>query len=137
MSPAGPARADDKAEASMLSAAAAFVESLKAQETGHPGAEQEPELISMNSPGSEAKVACIARVLLQSRASQVLALTLMGELAVGLLGWYYLHTFAQRGTAQRTAQSASRNQAAGDAPLPSLGPITLPEIPVERILARP
>jgi type IV secretion system protein VirB10 len=71
---------------------------------------------------------------LQSRASQVLALSVMGALAVGLLGWYYFHTFAARGTAHRTAQSASRNQAAGDAPLPSLGPITLPEIPVEKIL---
>ena len=58
----------------------------------------------------------------------------MGALAVGLLGWYYIHTFASRGTAHRTAQAASRNQAAGDAPLPSLGPITLPEVPVERIL---
>jgi type IV secretion system protein VirB10 len=71
---------------------------------------------------------------LQSRASQVLALTLMGALAIGLLGWYYLHTFAARGSAHRTAQTASRNQAAGDAPLPSLGPITLPEVPVEKIL---
>ena len=71
---------------------------------------------------------------LQSRASHVLALSLMGALAVGLLGWYYFHTFAARGTAHRTAQSASRNQAAGDAPLPSLGPITLPEVPVEKIL---
>ena len=58
----------------------------------------------------------------------------MGSLAVGLLGWYYVHTFAARGTAQRTAQTASRNQAAGDAPLPSLGPITLPEVPVEKVL---
>jgi type IV secretion system protein VirB10 len=58
----------------------------------------------------------------------------MSALAIGLLGWYYFHTFAARGTAQRTAQTASRNQAAGDAPLPALGPITLPEIPVEKIL---
>lgn len=71
---------------------------------------------------------------LQSRASQVLALSLMGALALGLLGWYYIHTFAARGTAHRTAQSASRNQASGDAPLPSLGPITLPEVSVEKIL---
>ena len=71
---------------------------------------------------------------LQSRASQVLALGLMGALGVGLLGWYYVHTFAQHGAAQRTAQTASRNQAAGDAPLPSLGPIDLPEVPVEKIL---
>ena len=58
----------------------------------------------------------------------------MGTLAVGLLGWYYVHTFAQRGTAKRTAETASRNQAAGDAPLPRLGPITLPEVPVEKII---
>lgn len=71
---------------------------------------------------------------LQSRANQVLALGLMGSLGVGLLGWYYVHTFAARGTAQRTAQTASRNQAAGDAPLPTLGPINLPEVPVEKVL---
>ncbi len=64
----------------------------------------------------------------------MLALGLMGALGVGLLGWYYVHTFAQHGAAQRTAQTASRNQAAGDAPLPSLGPIDLPEVPVEKIL---
>ena len=118
----------------MLSAAAAFVESLKAQETGHPGAEQEPATDFDELAGERGESGLHRARSLQSRASQVLALTLMGALAVGLLGWYYLHTFAQRGTAQRTAQSASRNQAAGDAPLPSLGPITLPEIPVERIL---
>jgi type IV secretion system protein VirB10 len=71
---------------------------------------------------------------LQSRASQVLALSLMAALALGLLGWYYVHTFAVRGSAQRSAQSASRAQATGDAPLPNLGPITLPEIRPEKIL---
>jgi type IV secretion system protein VirB10 len=71
---------------------------------------------------------------LQSRASQVLALTLMGALTLGLLGWYYIHTFAARGTAQRTAQSASRTQASGDAPLPALGPISVPQVAVEKIL---
>ena len=43
---------------------------------------------------------------LQSRASQVLALSVMGALAIGLLGWYYFHTFAARGTAQRAPPAA-------------------------------
>ena len=71
---------------------------------------------------------------LQSRVSQVLAMALMGALTVGLLGWYYIHTFAEHGNVRRAAETSSRNQAAGDAPLPSLGPITLPEVRVEKIL---
>ena len=74
---------------------------------------------------------------LQSRVGQVLALGLMGAMAVGLLGWYYLHTMAQPGNARRSAQSASRNQASGDAPLPPLGPITLPEVSPEKLLGPP
>ena len=74
---------------------------------------------------------------LQSRVGQVLALGLMGAMAVGLLGWYYLHTLAQPGNARRSAQSASRNQASGDAPLPPLGPITLPEVSPEKLLGPP
>jgi type IV secretion system protein VirB10 len=129
-----PTRADDKTEALMLSAAAAFVESLKTEETRHRGADQEPPSDLDELAGERGESGLHRARSLQSRASQVLALTLMGALAVGLLGWYYVHTFASRGTAQRTAQTASRSQAAGDAPLPSLGPITLPEIPVEKVL---
>jgi type IV secretion system protein VirB10 len=131
------ARADNKAQASTLSANAVHDETLKAQETGHFGADhaaREPASDFETLAGERGESSLHRARSLQSRASQVLALTLMGTLAVGLLGWYYLHTFASRGTAQRTAQSASRNQAAGDAPLPSLGPITLPEIPVEKVL---
>jgi len=129
-----PTRADNKAQASKLSAVAAFEESLKAEETGHRGAGQEPASDFDELAGERGMSGLHRARSLQSRASQVLALTLMGTLAVGLLGWYYVHTFASRGTAQRTAQTASRSQAAGDAPLPSLGPITLPEIPVEKII---
>ena len=42
---------------------------------------------------------------LQSRVGQVLALGLMGAMAVGLLGWYYLHTLAQPGNVRRTAHA--------------------------------
>jgi type IV secretion system protein VirB10 len=131
------ARADNTAQASTLSANAVHDEKLKAQETGHFGADhvaQEPAGDFDELAGERGESSLHRARSLQSRASQVLALSLMGALAVGLLGWYYLHTFASRGTAQRTAQSASRSQAAGDAPLPSLGPITLPEIPVEKVL---
>jgi len=132
-----PARADNKAQASTLSANAVHDEMSKAQETGHFGADhaaQEPASDFETLAGERGESSLHRARSLQSRASQVLALSLMGALAVGLLGWYYLHTFASRGTAQRTAQTASRNQATGDAPLPSLGPITLPEIPVEKVL---
>jgi type IV secretion system protein VirB10 len=131
------ARADNKTQASTLSANAVRDETLKAQETGHFGADhaaQDPASDFETLAGERGESSLHRARSLQSRASQVLALTLMGTLAVGLLGWYYLHTFASRGTAQRTAQSASRSQAAGDAPLPSLGPLTLPEIPVEKII---
>ena len=129
-----PTRADNTLEASMLSAAAAFEASLKTEETGHRGETQEPASDFDELAGERGESGLHRARSLQSRASQVLALSLMGALAVGLLGWYYVHTFASRGTAQRTAQTASRNQATGDAPLPSLGPITLPEIPVEKVL---
>jgi type IV secretion system protein VirB10 len=136
MSPTGAARADREPLASGCSAEDAH-ESLIDQETRHFGAADAPH----ESPnefealaGERGPSALHRARSLQSRASQVLALSLMGALAIGLLAWYYLHTFAARGTAHRTAQTASRTQAAGDAPLPSLGPITLPEVPVEKIL---
>lgn len=63
---------------------------------------------------------------LQSRVSNLLAMGLMSTLGVGLLGWYYVHTFTHQGEVKRAAQSASRNQAAGEMPLPSLGKIDPP-----------
>jgi type IV secretion system protein VirB10 len=136
MSPAGAARADREPLASGPGAEDAD-ESLIDRETRQFGAADAPQDSSSEFEtlvGERGASALHRARSLQSRASQVLALSLMGALAIGLLGWYYLHTFAARGTAHRTAQTASRNQAAGDAPLPSLGPITLPEVPVEKIL---
>jgi type IV secretion system protein VirB10 len=63
---------------------------------------------------------------LQSRVSNFLAMGLMSTLGLGLLGWYYVHTFTHQGEVKRAAQSASRNQAAGEMPLPSLGRIDPP-----------
>jgi type IV secretion system protein VirB10 len=131
------ARADDKPKASTLNADTAHDETLNGEETTHFGVDHAtdgPASDFDELPGERGESGLHRARSLQSRASQVLALTLMGALALGLLGWYYVHTFASRGTAQRTAQTASRNQATGDAPLPSLGPITLPEIPVEKVL---
>jgi type IV secretion system protein VirB10 len=136
VSPAGPARTDNEPHASASSAEGAQ-DTLADQETREFGAGHRPQDSSSDfeTLAGERGTSALHRARsLQSRASQVLALSLMGALAVGLLGWYYVHTFAARGTAHRTAQTASRNQAAGDAPLPSLGPITLPEVPVEKML---
>ena len=63
---------------------------------------------------------------LQSRITNVLAMGLMSALGLGFLGWYYAHTFAMQSQAQRTAQKAATQQAAGNTPLPPLGPITPP-----------
>ena len=63
---------------------------------------------------------------LQSRVSNILAMGLMTTLGVGFLGWYYVHTFAHQGEVKRAAQAASRNQAQGEMPLPSLGKIEPP-----------
>ncbi len=137
MSSARPARVDDEPLTRAPSAEGALDDPSNRQEAGSLGADRAPHdpASEFETLAGERGISALHRARsLQSRASQVLALALMGSLAVGLLGWYYIHTFAERGVAKRTAQTASRNQAAGDAPLPSLGPITLPEVPVEKIL---
>ena len=67
---------------------------------------------------------------LQSRVTNLLAMGLMSALGLGLLGWYYAHTFAMQSQARRSAQSASNQQAAGNMPLPPIGPITAPNTQV-------
>jgi type IV secretion system protein VirB10 len=71
---------------------------------------------------------------LQSRVSNILAIGLMSTLGLGLLGWYYVHTFAHRTEVKRAAQAASRSQAAGEMPLPSLGKIDPPAPAVAAVL---
>lgn len=74
---------------------------------------------------------------LQSRVSNLLAMGLMSTLGLGLLGWYYVHTFTHQGEVKRAAQSASRNQAAGEMPLPSLGRIDPPRPVLAQALGPP
>jgi type IV secretion system protein VirB10 len=71
---------------------------------------------------------------LQSRVSNILAIGLMSTLGLGLLSWYYIHTFAHRTEVKRAAQAASRSQAAGEMPLPSLGRIDPPATAVAAVL---
>jgi type IV secretion system protein VirB10 len=71
---------------------------------------------------------------LQSRVSNVLAMGLMGALGLGFLGWYYSHTFSRQGETKKAAQTASRNQAAGEMALPSLGKIDPPATSLAKLL---
>jgi type IV secretion system protein VirB10 len=74
---------------------------------------------------------------LQSRVSNLLAVGLMSTLGVGLLGWYYVHTFSHQTEVKRAAQAASRNQAAGEMSLPSLGHIDPPAPAAAQVLGPP
>lgn len=74
---------------------------------------------------------------LQSRVSNVLAMGLMSTLGLGLLGWYYAHTWTGQRQAKQAAQSASRNQAGGEMALPSLGKIDPPTPALAQVLGPP
>jgi type IV secretion system protein VirB10 len=74
---------------------------------------------------------------LQSRVSNLLAMGLMSTLGVGLLGWYYVHTFSHQTEVKRQAQAASRSQAAGEMALPSLGKIDPPAPAASQVLGPP
>ena len=60
---------------------------------------------------------------LQSRITNLLAVGLMSALGLGLLGWYYAHTFAAQSAAHRSGQAALQQKASGTVPLPPLGPL--------------
>jgi type IV secretion system protein VirB10 len=90
------------------------------------GADEEPRPGPETVTGERGIASVNAARSLQSRVSNLLAMGLMSTLGLGLLGWYYVHTFARQTEAKRAAQTASRNQAAGEMPLPSLGKIDPP-----------
>jgi len=71
---------------------------------------------------------------LQSRITNFMAMGLMSVLGVGLLGWYYAHTFSNQRQVKQAAQSASRNQAAGEMALPPLGRVDPPAPAVTQLL---
>jgi len=62
----------------------------------------------------------------QSRASSMLAMTLMTALGVGLLTWYYAKALNRPRQAQQAAQAAIKGRAQGDAPLPGIGRVASP-----------
>ena len=63
---------------------------------------------------------------LQSRLSNFLALSLMGTLGVGLVGWYYAHNLGAHTTARQAAQSSAEEKAKGEINLRPLGRVDPP-----------
>jgi type IV secretion system protein VirB10 len=100
-----------------------------------------PEEEGTSGPDTVAGERSIASVnaarSLQSRVSNFLAFGLMSTLGVGLLGWYYVHTFSHQTEVKRAAQAASRNQAGGEMALPSLGRIDPPAPAAAQVLGPP
>jgi type IV secretion system protein VirB10 len=70
----------------------------------------------------------------QSRVSNVLAISLMSVLGLGMLTWYYANAITRQSRARQSVQAASARRAQGDMPLPSLGRIDPPPAPAERPL---
>jgi type IV secretion system protein VirB10 len=97
----------------------------------------EPELPPETVRGERSISSVNAARSLQSRVSNVLAMGLMSVLGVGFLGWYYVHTFSRQTEVKRTAQNASRSQAAGEMALPPLGRIDPPTPGIAQILGPP
>jgi type IV secretion system protein VirB10 len=68
----------------------------------------------------------------QSRVSNVLAISLMSVLGLGMLAWYYANAMTRQSRARQSVQAASAKRAQGDMPLPSLGRIDPPPAATER-----
>src|ERR1700732_4852936 len=68
----------------------------------------------------------------QSRVSNVLAISLMSVLGLGMLTWYYANAMTRQSHARQSAQASSAKRAQGDMPLPSLGRIDPPAAAAER-----
>lgn len=61
---------------------------------------------------------------LQSRATSILAITLIGGLGVAFLGWDYVRTFSAAGESRRVAEGSTQAKAAqSEMVLPPLGPV--------------
>jgi len=93
----------------------------------------DPEII----PGERGPSGLHRARSLQSRIANVFAIALLSLLTLGLLVWYYVHTFEASRVMHRTAQANVRRQASGDAPLPGLGVITPPRLLLAKLLGPP
>jgi type IV secretion system protein VirB10 len=97
------------------------------RDPGAPPDPRETQNPGVQSVAGERGISSINRARsLQSRITNLLAMGLMCALGVGLLGWYYAHTFAAQSRARQNAHTAARSKAQGDMPLPSLGQIDPP-----------
>lgn len=63
---------------------------------------------------------------MQSRMSNILAVSLMSVLGLSALTWYYANAMTRRGRSQQSAQAAATSKAQSDMALPSLGRIDVP-----------
>jgi type IV secretion system protein VirB10 len=76
--------------------------------------------------GERATTLVTRSVSMQSRLSNLLAVSLMTVLGLGALIWYYANNAARQTRIRNSIQSAAANHAAGDTALPSLGRIDPP-----------
>jgi type IV secretion system protein VirB10 len=76
--------------------------------------------------GERATTLVTRSVSVQSRLSNLLAISLMTVLGLGTLIWYYANNASRQTRIRSSIQSAAANHAAGDTVLPSLGRIDPP-----------
>jgi type IV secretion system protein VirB10 len=76
--------------------------------------------------GERAATLVTRSLSMQSRLSNLLAVSLMTALGLGALTWYYANNASRQARTRSNVQSAAANHAAGDTVLPSLGRIDAP-----------
>jgi type IV secretion system protein VirB10 len=76
--------------------------------------------------GERATTPVTRSVSMQSRLSNLLAVSLMTVLGLGTLIWYYANNASRQTRTRSSIQNAAANRAAGDTVLPSLGRIDPP-----------
>ena len=74
---------------------------------------------------------------LQSRVTNVLAMGVMGAVALGLLGWYYATSLGSEAHARTAAQGSARDKAKGEMALPPLGRVDPPAPGLRDLLGPP
>ncbi len=86
--------------------------------------EQESEAEAVRGERGSATLAHAPSV--QSSVSNVLAISLMSVLGLGMLTWYYANALTRQSHARQSAQAQQTKRAQGEMPLPSLGRIDPP-----------
>ena len=86
--------------------------------------EKEPEAEAVRGERGSATLAQAPSV--QSRVSNLLAISLMSLLGLGMLTWYYANALTRQSQARQNAQAQQTKRAQGEMPLPSLGRIDAP-----------